>query len=241
MNSNNINIRSNVEMMCQFEGDIVNSLYDAFLISWGKDIPNPPGLPCINSPATSNREFYFGEREAFVQKQSGNDDGLSNQMDATHLSETGKDQSQAPALGKEETQEDKSGGRAVDNAPLIPGNKPAGEGNWVGASKHMDASHPSEHASDPAHEIQAESERYDKENHMRTTIPINQRLNVEKSAEQTFHDFETDFAPFYLHSPHKPVPMALVNRQPQAIPGHHDVHNPQNAAWLHGIDLLSQR
>ena len=37
-----------------------------------------------------------------------------------------------------------------------------------------------------------------------------------------------------MHSPHDPVPMALVNRQPQAIPGHHDVHNPQNAAWLQG-------
>jgi len=221
-------------MMCQFEGDIVNSLYDTFLISWGKEIPNPPGLPCLNTPATSNREFHFGNRDAFVQKQSNNDDGLSKRMDGTHISETSKVQSQSPAVGKEQTQEDKSNSRPFDSVPPIPGNKPVGEHNWVGSTKPMDASHPSEHASDPAHEIQAESERYDKENHMRTTIPINQRLNVEKSAEQTFHDFETDFAPFYLHSPHKPVPMALVNRQPQAIPGHHDVHNPQNAAWLQG-------
>jgi hypothetical protein len=223
--------------MCQFEGDIVNSLYDAFIISWGKKIPNPPGLPCLNTPATSNREFFFGNREAFVQKQSGNDGGLLKQMDATHISEpaaSGSQQSQAPAPGKEQSQEDKSSGRPFDYAPGVPGQKPH-EGNWTESAKPLDATHPSEHANDPARELQAESERYDKENHMRTTIPINQRLNVEKSAEQTFHDFETDFAPFYLHSPHKPVPMALVNRQPQAMPGHHDVHNPQNAAWLQGI------
>lgn len=59
INSNNINIRSNVEMMCRVEGDIVNSLYDTFWISWGRSLPNPPGLPCISTPAEPHREFYF--------------------------------------------------------------------------------------------------------------------------------------------------------------------------------------
>ena len=68
VNSNNINIRSNVEMMCQFEGDIVNSLYDTFLISWGTPISDPPGLPCLTTPATSNRKFYFGDRQASSRK-----------------------------------------------------------------------------------------------------------------------------------------------------------------------------
>jgi hypothetical protein len=64
-------------------------------------------------------------------------------------------------------------------------------------------------------------------------------LNVEERVEQTDNDHDTDFVPFYIHSPHDPVPMALVNRQPQAIPGHHDVHNPQNAAWLQGSPTLN--
>ena len=90
------------------------------------------------------------------------------------------------------------------------------------------------HASDPAHAVRHESQRYEREDHASTAKSINERLNVEKSAEQTDHGQDTDFAPFYLHSPHDPVPMALVNRQPQAIPGHHDVHNPQNVVWLQG-------
>ena len=216
----------------------MNSLYDAFLISWGKEIPNPHGLPCLNTPATSNREFHFGIRNVFVQKQTATDHALSKQMDNTDISDGGKDQSQVPAPGEEQSQGDKSNRRPFNSVPNIPGRKPTAEINWAGSGKPIDATHPSEHASHPTHEVLAESERYDQENHIRTAIPINQRLNVEKSAEQTFREFDTDFVPFYLHSPHKPVPMALVNRQPQAIPGHHDVHNPQNAAWLQGAPIF---
>ena len=162
-------------MMCQFEGDIVNSLYDTFLISWGKPFPNPPGLPCLTIPTTSNKKFHFGDRKANVDHDK--DGGY---IEPTHMK----------------------------NA--------------------------TEHAADPAHEVQEESEQYEKQDHAETANPINERLNVKKSAEQTADDHDTDFSPFYIHSPHDPVPMALVNRQPQAIPSHHDVHNPQNAAWLQG-------
>jgi hypothetical protein len=167
-------MRSNVEMMCQFEGDIVNSLYDAFLISWSTELPNPPGLPCLSTPAATRRAFHFGDRYAYFRKKS------------------------------------------------------------IGNNDEMMDTNPSEHAIDPIHEIRKESERYAKESHANTTISINERLNVEEKAEQTANDNDTDFIPFYLHSPHEPVPIALVNRQPQAIPGHHDLHNPQNAAWLQG-------
>jgi phosphatidylserine/phosphatidylglycerophosphate/cardiolipin synthase-like enzyme len=163
-------------MMSQFEGDVVNSLYDAFLISWNKELE--PTLPCLSTPAAANRDFHFGDRDAYIRNQS-NQDSDSATLDDTHP-------------------------------------------------------HGSEHADDPTHELRNQSERYDKENHEKTTIPINERLNVSKKAEQTKFDNETDFAPFYFHTPHDPVPMALVNRQPQHLPGHHDLHNPQNAAWLQG-------
>ncbi len=37
VHSNNINVRSNVEMMVRLEGDIIYSLYDTFYISWGRE------------------------------------------------------------------------------------------------------------------------------------------------------------------------------------------------------------
>jgi len=183
VNSNNINIRSNVEMMCQFEGDIVNSLYDAFLISWGRVLANPPGLPCLNVPTPAFRKFTFGKRNAYVNQhpsqQGRSHEGEHDSTEPTHLPE-GHD--------------------------------------------HVD----------PTRQIEHDSEMYDKQNHLDTAMPINERLNLMKSAEETFTDHESDFVPFYLHSPHDPVPMAAVNRPPQNIPGHHDLHNPQNAVWLGG-------
>ncbi|KAJ1024134.1 hypothetical protein NDA16_002973 [Ustilago loliicola] len=44
-----------------------------------------------------------------------------------------------------------------------------------------------------------------------------------------------DFQPYVFHRPHEPVPMALVNRRPHGTPGHSDIRNPQDAAWLAGF------
>jgi hypothetical protein len=44
-----------------------------------------------------------------------------------------------------------------------------------------------------------------------------------------------DFNPFIFHAPHAPVPMALVNRRPHGTPGHSDIRNAQDAAWLAGF------
>jgi hypothetical protein len=41
-----------------------------------------------------------------------------------------------------------------------------------------------------------------------------------------------DFTPFIFHTPHQPFPIALVSRMPHGTPGHTDLVNPQNAAWL---------
>jgi hypothetical protein len=228
VNSNNINIRSNVEMMCQFEGDVVNSLYDAFLISWGKEIPNPPGLPCVTIPAASNREFYFGQRQPCVENKSTGQE----QADSAHEGGDGTskvtEQLQSTNISDEEDSS-KKGKKAAQEAK---------DAELRHEMENDEYTHLAEHASDPMHAIISESKRYNKENHIKTAQPINERLNSEETAEQTEFEFDTEFAPFYLHSPHKPVPMALVNRQPQAMPGHHDLHNPQNAAWLQGLSLL---
>lgn len=44
-----------------------------------------------------------------------------------------------------------------------------------------------------------------------------------------------DFNPYIFHLPHSPVPMALVNRRPHGTPGHSDIRNAQDAAWLAGF------
>jgi hypothetical protein len=47
--SNNIQDIDNMEMMCQFEGPIVDSFYDVALISWHNALKPP--LPCLGLPA----------------------------------------------------------------------------------------------------------------------------------------------------------------------------------------------
>ena len=49
------------------------------------------------------------------------------------------------------------------------------------------------------------------------------------------------FMPHMLHAPHKPFPMVLVNRKPRGMPGHQDLRNPQNAAWLAGFKFAKKR
>ncbi|CAO1625474.1 unnamed protein product [Sympodiomycopsis kandeliae] len=44
-----------------------------------------------------------------------------------------------------------------------------------------------------------------------------------------------DFRAYLFHARHDPVPMALMNRRPHGTPGHSDIRNPQDAAWLAGF------
>ncbi|CAO1634731.1 unnamed protein product [Parajaminaea phylloscopi] len=55
-----------------------------------------------------------------------------------------------------------------------------------------------------------------------------------KAFAEGAHDV-LDFRPYVFHAPHEPVPMALVNRRPHGTPGHSDIRNPQDAAWLAGF------
>lgn len=48
------------------------------------------------------------------------------------------------------------------------------------------------------------------------------------------------FHPIWLHEPHDPVPIAMVNRAPHGTPGHSDVDVPQNVAWESGVRLAQK-
>ncbi|KAN0064946.1 hypothetical protein ACQY0O_002004 [Thecaphora frezii] len=62
-------------------------------------------------------------------------------------------------------------------------------------------------------------------------------IKAENLLDQAFKpaDDLLDFHPYTFHRPHDPVPMALVNRRPHGTPGHSDIRNPQDAAWLAGF------
>ncbi len=57
LNSNNVQDRSNVEMMVQLEGPVVDSIYDMALISWS-DAMNPP-LPLLSKVPTYPVVYKF--------------------------------------------------------------------------------------------------------------------------------------------------------------------------------------
>lgn len=52
--SNNIMDNDNTEMLVQYEGAIVDSIWDTFIVSWHKALDPPP--PYLNEPATGRRE-----------------------------------------------------------------------------------------------------------------------------------------------------------------------------------------
>ncbi len=65
INSNNIQDRPNIEACIRLEGDIVNSVYDHALISWGNRLQPP--LPCLTQPAPvapSPAAFLSGDQSS---------------------------------------------------------------------------------------------------------------------------------------------------------------------------------
>ncbi|BEI93363.1 uncharacterized protein CcaverHIS019_0509910 [Cutaneotrichosporon cavernicola] len=50
-----------------------------------------------------------------------------------------------------------------------------------------------------------------------------------------------NFRAHRIHAPHAPFPIAMVCRRPHGVPGHHDIYNPQNAAWLAGCRYAQRK
>lgn len=49
------------------------------------------------------------------------------------------------------------------------------------------------------------------------------------------------FSPYNPHPPHRPFPIALVNRKPAGAPNNNSLHVPQNAAWIAGLRYAQRR
>ncbi|GFZ43593.1 hypothetical protein JCM24511_01313 [Saitozyma sp. JCM 24511] len=72
---------------------------------------------------------------------------------------------------------------------------------------------------------------------------ITQHLNTGTKIEGTDKNAPANaaaFTPVILHSPHDPLPMALVNRAPRGKPGHGDTFVPQDQAFLAGFKFAKK-
>ncbi|CAF1269530.1 unnamed protein product [Adineta steineri] len=163
LNSNNIYDRPNLEMMVHYEGDIVNSFYDTYLISW--QLPFQPNLVCLQEEAPVNQDFKFGVGVTTIESVTGS---LKEAVAQTRLRLQRN-------LNTEEDGE-------IDPEELS---------SYLGDEEQQSSS----------------------------------------SSEQTatpHHDFSSVVAKAF---PHKPFPIALINRLSHGAPGHRNTVNPQNVAW----------
>ena len=69
LQSSNIQDNDNVEMLAHIEGSIVDSFYDAALLSWGKVLE--PALPLLNSPAADAPIPCYEEKSNGASAESG--------------------------------------------------------------------------------------------------------------------------------------------------------------------------
>jgi len=83
LQSSNIQDNDNLEMLTHIEGPIVDSFYDAALLSWGK--PLDPPLPQLNSPAESAPiPCHHGEQKLDPTSESSSEDLPENTNSSIH-------------------------------------------------------------------------------------------------------------------------------------------------------------
>ncbi|KAK6542000.1 hypothetical protein TWF694_007772 [Orbilia ellipsospora] len=74
--------------------------------------------------------------------------------------------------------------------------------------------------------------------HLNTTIQPNTKGTL---LETDVEAHVEAFNPYILHPPHKPFPIAMVNRRPFGPPGHQSLRVPQNEAWLASLRLAEKQ
>ena len=230
LNSNNIQDRPNLEMMSHFEGDIVNSFYDTFLISWW--LPFQPNLVCLQDPAPVNDQFAFGlDHTTFFSVKRPLKEAIARarlRLQSHLLPKESDVYLHAPLSTSEDDDEDNSEGEGFSTVALqalvdhrashSPSVLVHSTNNLIGGAIGYDLSPRSE--SPLTHRLNQSSHS------ARNTRPA-ENFSAEDLEKLTF-----DFSPFIFHQEHRPFPIALVNRAPHGTPGHTDTANPQDAAWM---------
>lgn len=191
-------------MMTHIEGPIVEAFYDMALLSWNEQM-NPP-LPLLAEPPVPRKTYDFG-------------------TDHSHIKE--KDI---------EGERDSACSLLQDHHQYADASSEAPKGSTT-----FDADNEAEVSR--VHESVTTEEGINK--YLSTLALVRRTARDELTSLSLLADTGTptdatepasssvaDFHPHILHSPHDPVPMALVNRRPHGRPGHDDTNAPQNAAWL---------
>jgi len=256
LNSNNIQDRPNLEMMSHFQGDIVNSFYDTFLISWW--VPFELNLACLQDPAPMHGPFSFGlhhprlfpMKEPLKQAIARARLRLQSHMDRheteiyVHAPLATSDIDDDDDDGFDQGSENVDG----DDGEVLEVNKKQMSSKNDGFSTvalqalvaHRQAHSPQVLVRAMNH-IVGTVVGYDC--NPRSESPLTRRLNeTSKLARSTrpdqslsveqLDDLAFDFSPFIFHQEQSPYPIALVNRAPHGTPGHTDTANPQDAAWM---------
>jgi phosphatidylserine/phosphatidylglycerophosphate/cardiolipin synthase-like enzyme len=206
LNSNNIQDRPNLEMMSHFEGDIVNSFYDTFLISWW--LPFQPNLVCLNDNAPMERDFHFGFNSSTyldVPELFSFDDKRSSPVEEKKRNRTTLSSFVARAVGY----------KRASNSPNV----------LAKVTNHIASA-----VIDYDVSLRSQSpltERLNKTAKTARSTIADRNIPVEK-----LEVLSLEYSPFVFHRPHEPVPIALVSRLPQGAPGLRQTTNPQDAAWM---------
>jgi phosphatidylserine/phosphatidylglycerophosphate/cardiolipin synthase-like enzyme len=236
LNSNNIQDRPNLEMMSHFEGDIVNSFYDTFLISWS--IRFQPNLVCLREPTPIYRDFQFGFDSSTIVSVKGPlqqtiirgrlrlQRHLEIEETETYLDEPlpwlSDDEHSTPPQQRNVTGHDFS---TVVLEALVQHRTSHSPQVLVKATSHLAGVHVAYDASSQS-QVSVTAHLNKSSISARSTTPDKNLLPEE------LKKLSLDFTPFFFHRPHQPFPIALVNRSPRGTPGHTDIANPQNAAWM---------
>lgn len=202
--SNNIQDNDNLEMMAQFEGPIVDSLYDMALITWHN--PLHPPLPCTHTPAADSPPPTFNDSHRAMFEENGQ---ILNQYSFRNSYPMPKGTSDVSEIAEKAT-------RITRNElPLHTSQDP-----------HYD--------DDLSKEVLRATAGFISKNGESRMQGISNLLNVPaEGTEATAPEVEPSqmMTPIIPIPSHEAFPMAMVCREPFAPPTDSSVHTPQNAAF----------
>ena len=192
LQSNNIQDNDNLEMMVHLEGPIVDAMYDTLLISWHKHLD--PALPMLGRPA--------------AKEPIPAHDNLASKAELTNATASGSQQKQVEILPESTSSEPHYDQTFVEeakrvNSQLDPRSK---ETRRDAATRHLSKF---AHRIDPVKKL---TRNLDKR-----TLAHNQQELAEKSLPRPDGPDITEedkMTPYIVLPKHEPVPMALVNREP---------------------------
>lgn len=211
LNSNNIQDRPNLEMMSHYEGDIVNSFYDTFLISWW--LPFQPNLVCLNDNAPMERDFHFG-------------------FDCSTIASV-----KEPIREVIATTRSRIKNLEVEEVEIYLDKSEFPSFNDENSSSVIDK----QHNGDTLSTTSVGSVDYNRASRLQCSLTdhLNRSSKSARStiadksiSTEEMEALSSEFSSFLFHHPHEPFPIALVNRLPNGIPGYRDTMNPQDAAWM---------